>query len=248
MSKLIKAEWYRFTHSGIMFKVLVFLSFFSLLMHYVSDPKFMERTLCANMITYTSVLGVTLCMFLGTVIAATLGVFYNNRTGFYEIMDGSSPSEIILSKLIVYVPSSVVAIFVPMGILSAVVYIKNGAGEGLNLPIYYSMVLVKVVHIISIVVFATLIFKSLLGAAIPYIRFLIFEVMGFEMLIMALPHNETIRNIAHCFPAYQISYSLNNLSGDCGELVLKFIISFVVEIPLLYIITYVGYKKKWFIK
>ncbi len=248
MSKLIKAEWYRFTHSGIMFKVLVFLSFFSLLMHYVSDPKFMEHTLCENMISYTSVIGLVLCMFLGTVIAATLGILYNNRTGFYEVMDGNSPSEIILSKLIVYVSSSVVAIFVPMGIISAVVYIKNGVGEGLNLPIYYSMIFIKVLHIVSIAVFASLIFKSLLGAAFPYVRFLILEMMGFEMLIMALPHNETIRNIAHCFPAYQINYSLNLLTGDCGDLVLKFILSFVIEFSVLYILTHISFKKKWFIK
>ena len=248
MSKLVKAEWYRFTHSGIMFKAFVFLTFFSFLIHYVNDPKFLEHTLCENMISYTGVIGLVLCMFFGTVIAATLGILYYNRTGNYEIMDGNTPSQIIISKLIVYISSSMVAVFLPMGIISVIVGVKNGIGEGLNLPIFYSMIFIKVLHIVSIAVLSALLVKSLLGAAIPYIRFLIFELMGFEMLIMAFPFNETIREIAQCFPGYQVNYSLNLLTGDCGELVLKFIISFVVEIPLLYIITYVGYKKKWFIK
>lgn len=248
MSKLIKAEWYRFTHSGIMFKVFIFMTFFSFLMHYINDPRFLEHTLCENMVSYSSVIGLVLCMFLGTLIAATLGMLYHNRTGNYEIMDGNTPSQIILSKLIVYISSCMVAVFLPMGIISVIVGMKNGIGEGLNLPLFYSMIFVKVLHIASVAVLSTLILKSLLGAAIPYIRFLIFEIMGFEMITMAFPSNTTIREIAQFFPAYQVNYSLIQLTGDCGELVLKFILSFVVEIPLLYIVTYVGYKKKWFVK
>ncbi len=249
MTKLIRAEWYRFCHSGMFLVILLAGSLLGVFMSCMNDADiaaFLKLPFDMALTGLSLGMQSGLCIIVASIVAAACGIPFSNRTAYYEVMDGASISSIILSKLVVYVGAAGVSFLLPFWLLCAWLIVHNGMGEFHALPEFAVMVTVVFLHVITFCVFITQIMKSLAGAIFPYIRFMIIEMLGLEMIMMQEGSRESLRGIYEWFPLGQIN-ALAAMEYPAA-LLMKTIVSFVLEFVILYSIAYVTYRKKLFVK
>ncbi len=253
MTRLIRAEFYRVTHSGIFLYIIIGVSLLSLLMGTLdsgSMEDFLDLTLNDARSSLTVTMQMGICMMLSTVIAACCGIGYQNRTSYYEVMDGNSVSSILMSRLLVYVPLTMVTFLLPLFAMLNYLVQNNGVGEFHAMPEYFIVVLCIFLRVISFAVLSTMCFKSLLGAAMPYVRYMTMEMLGFELLLTAtLTEPEKLKfctSLYEWLPMGQLTaLSKAELPDD---LVMKAIVGMVVEVAVIYLLAYISGKKKAFLK
>ncbi len=245
MAKLIKAEWYRLRHSGNWLVYIIIMAVFSFSTVFLMDPKIHTRTLDMALYTFSESLTMSLT-YIATVVIAALAMIFNNRTGYYEVMDGNRISSIILSKVVVHGVLITALITIPAAVLFTYIGCANGVGDLPDAPVRLVLLFVIFLHVILSSILSTLTIKSLISAAIPYVRYMTFEYLGLTMLTLIYPENTLIAEISEWFPMMQCIYvSYNEL--DTGFIV-KVVASFVIETILMYIAAHVAYKKKNFRK
>lgn len=245
MAKLIKAEWYRLRHSGNWLVYIIIMAVFSFAMVFLIDPNIHTRTLDNAMGCYAEAFTMSLT-YIATVVIAALAMIFHNRTGYYEVMDGNRISSIILSKVVVHGVLITALIVVPIGVLFTYIGCANGIGDMPDVPVRLVLLFVIFLHVMLSSILFTLTIKSLISAAIPYVRYMIFEYLGLTMLTLIYPDNTLIAEISEWFPMMQCMY-VSYADIDTG-LIVKVIASFVIETILMYIAAHVAYKKKNFRK
>ncbi len=253
MTKQIRAEWYRLSHSSIFLPLIVIASLLSLGMaplNHGGFAEFFDASFDEALYSLIASLQLGLAMMITTLTAVACGMAYANRTAYYEIMDGNSVSSILMSRLLVYVPLTVVSFLLPFFGLCAYIYVQNGTVEYNDLPQFVIVTTCVFLRMVTFCILSTMLFKSLLGAAMPYLRYMTIEMLGFEMALAAVYDNQenynTLHNLYECFPMGQIMALGEQTISD--TLVIKAVVGLVVEFAMIYILAYVSGKKKLFLK
>lgn len=234
MTNLIRAEFYRLKHSSHLLTYIIGLCIFGVLIIFMNYPS--SDITRQNFVTAAPMGMVISLMAIGIAI----GRHYQNRTAFYEIMDGASAHKIILSRIFVYTLIMICFYFIPV----SVILIILGA---INDPFrFVSMLLIIFFRLLIFTVCICLTFKTGEGAILPYVRFMI-EIM--PMMIITGEDigisDDKLFSVLNWLPIFQC-YSLG---GEIGNtLIIKIIVGFAVEAAVMYALAYTSHRKKWLIK
>lgn len=247
MNKLIKAEYYRSMRSGIYFPIFVIFGLGSLFM-----PSLMGGlegdmdNLYFHLMNYSQGAGLMLVSYVCIVMAAMLGNMYQNRTYYYEIMNGESTHNIILSKLAVYGSYAFAVLIVPAVIYHVIIGVDRGTG-GMKSP-WLAAVLGTVImlNVAFFTVFLAMLVRHLVAGVIVMYTYSMGVTMGYMMFTeMGAPEaNEKIERIFNLFPQVQI-LNLAQLEYK-REYIVSVIGSLIVTFALMYTLTYISYKRKNF--
>ncbi len=253
MTRLIRAEWYRLSHSSIFLPLIVFVSLLSLGMaplNHGGSAEFFDASFDEALYSLTASLQLGLAMMITTLTAVACGMAYANRTAYYEIMDGNSVSSILMARLFVYVPMTIVSFLLPFFGLCAYIYVQNGTVEFADLPQFVIITTCIFLRMVTFCILSTMLFKSLLGAAMPYLRYMTIEMLGFEMALASCFDDKemlkSIQGIYECLPMGQLMALGEQTIPD--TLVIKAVVGLVVEFAIIYILAYISGKKKLFHK
>ncbi len=250
MCKLIKAEFYRMTHSGIYFFLLLLVSTFPILFSITSLYNIENESLLAYVSIYCEAAGFMIPAFLGVIISATLCNMYQNRIYYYELMNGENTHKIILSKLAVYNIISIVFVIIPAIIFIAVLGADAPAGSMENVGLTIFLGCIAVFNVTCTTIFISMIVRHILGASMLFYMFNM-GIMTVSTFTIEIAYDgdvsktiKTINKILEFFPSIQLTKLAQPEYSD--SFILKVILGFVVTFTALYSLTYISYKKKNF--
>lgn len=234
MSNLIKAEYYRLKHSSNFLISIIGLCILGVLLIFINntDSGFTRQSAVSAAPT-----GMVIAL-MGAGIA--IGRHYQNRMGFYEIMDGVSAHRIIWSRICVYTPLMICFYFIPVS------FILMAFDIGSYPVRFLTMLLIIFLRLLMFTICVCLIYKTGEGAIFPYFRF-IAEIM--PMMLIAEEEisisNAKLISVLNWLPVFQC-YSLG---GEIDStLMMKIIVGFLVEAAVMYALAYTSHRKKWLIK
>lgn len=243
MNRQIKAEWYRMIHSGHFFGFFLFISVLITGIPFIVNPDFAKQDLLENLSAYGEILPMVIGAVVCTFLAVLLSMRFNNRTAYYEIMDGARPASIIWSKLLVYCPLALALTAMQFGIFMLVIGLSNGVGTMKNPALFALLFLIVILHLFSVTVLMSLLAQHSIGSALPYARFLMLEELGALILLDSNPEKtDSISKLLNWLPMLQLQELVQPSYSNL--FVVQVIVSFAVEFAVLYGITYMVYKKK----
>lgn len=233
MTNLIKAEFYRIWHSSRLLIYIIGLCIFGAYTSFMSDSLDITR----QSFVAAAPMGMVISLMAAGIV---IGRHYQNRTAYYEIMDGVSFHNIILSRICVYTPFMVGFYFIPV---SAILIFFDGSTELIR---FLLLLLIIFLRLLIFAVCVCLVFKTRDGAILPYVRFMI-EMM--PMMIIAGEEvsisDDKLFSALNWLPFFQC-YSLG---GEIeNTLIVKIIVGFVVEASVMYALAYMSHRRKWNIK
>lgn len=247
MNKLIRAEFYRSTRSGIYFPIFVIFGLVPLILPFILQDEVPENNLFFYYLTnYSNGSGFMISGYMGIIMAVMLGNMYQNRTFYYEIMDGADTHHIILSKLAVYNTFSAAVLIIPAILVFTAVGIQEGT-DIIEKP-WLTAVLgaVIILNFTCVNVFISMLVRHMISGAILTYAYS----MGISMSYM-IACDEALGNPSEAkerffsiFPQVQImKLAQPEYSTD---FIISVVVGFIVTFALLYALTYMSYKRKNF--
>lgn len=242
MRNMIKAEWYRIVHSGIL-KWILFALVMSPTLYILSDMTFYKQNVSEIMILSSTVVSMMLPLVICAPISFAIGSLYKNRTFYYEIMNGYSTRKILLSKVILYVSIMFIGILVLNILFFGIMGAINGVGDIIDyIPVRFLLLSVIVLHIIIESVLLSTLAKKSSAVTIVILRFMIFDNIIQIVLLLISRGSDEFKSVASWFVLTQINLVLVGAEINT-ELVLGIVLSFIIECVLWYICSYNFYKK-----
>lgn len=239
MNNLMKAEWFRLRHSGNCLLILLFLGMCAVMLQY-SGSDGLEIT--AEMFFVHSSMGMAIAV--GGITALIAGTF-NNRLVNYEIMQGTPPEIMVLSKMLMSLMLVTAVYFLPTALL--LVIFDRGS---ITLP----MMLLTFICTAKLTVTAmgiNIILKDATGTVI-FIFGLAFQSMPLVIL------QNVLKIDAEKFTPYLTSTQLMIIGNmnivdldelsmplDMAHIEIKVIASFIVMTAVITAIAYKSLKNKW---
>ena len=171
MFNLMRAELYRFKNSGGYLIFMIAASILGLSLLFVNEgihTKFEFALMLANtaQLSYNMVL-----LTCGTLLTIFIGVSYNNRMCYYELMSGNSPHRIILSKVLSTGIISALIMYIPTAAVLLAAYIHSGKGQIDNPMMVFLILFIITLHTtISFILYTMLGRNLVIASFIPYIR------------------------------------------------------------------------------
>ncbi|MBR2176336.1 MAG: hypothetical protein IJ861_05255 [Clostridia bacterium] len=244
MNKLMKAEWYRLTHSGNLKKWGILLFFAVMLMPFLLHLGRYDKDLFTNIIecdiTQLYVMLMTICP---VIVGVFVGMAYLNKTAYYEVMAGNSPADIILSK--VFVDGMIVWLIVQVSSSIYYIYVvlANGTGGIEQFGMRYLLISITLLHLCLSGVLITTAFRDMAGAVIAFIRFVMVDA---SIVTVITAMNENNMDYNHGLVNIFITMKFTNIiyNDIDTSLILCVIIPFVAEILFWFAISYFTMKKK----
>lgn len=244
MIKQIKAEWFRMRTSGYNFYYLgVLLIFMSL--YLISDSgENLNQPLVVSLQTFSRQ-GVAVMLLMSIMVIVLFGNKYQNRTYYYEIMNGTCTHKIIISKIVTYIFYVLLMFVVPNVIMCTIIGIMNGTGECGNFVPMVVIFCIITVRFVTEAVLATMIVRrmlpaciimflvSLIGIAVPLIAGEWLEASN-DVLSKLLDCSVHVQILKLCQPEYSVSF------------IITVIVSFLMETAVLYGLAWGSYKRKNF--
>ena len=184
MNRLTRAEFYRFLHSGAVFRILLLCCLGLFLFPMAQDLEFMSQNFADNL-GNIAVSFMMFTMFVPLVITIAVANNYTKKTAYYEVMAGNRIWSIIGSKLAVEGVLVGIIVFVAMTGLGAIVAAKNGMGKVESMGVRMLLLFVICLHVTFVSVLIGMAVKNIVGAMVSYLRFSILEVL-IEMLLPLL--------------------------------------------------------------
>ena len=226
MNRILKADWYKLSKHKKIIIYFVLLSILYLSINYIdgeSHTSYFEM-LCTE--------SSGLIMMILSIVAAvfTCTGFFDN-TAFYEVMTGNSIHKIIVSKLTViclYVSTTYMILYLAANFIYNTIYDKSNPKD-----YFVSLVLLYVIFLHCSLIGVMGVLASRQPAGIAEL---------FLMIVGLFP--EKCSGIS----LWSIQMQFFQLASDSisTELVLKIIVSTIIELAIWYVISYIGYKKKKF--
>ena len=244
MNKLIKAEFYRVSHSGIFLKIFIIMGLFPLLMVFVSLSDLDEINMFSVLTTYSQGGGFLISGYVGIILSAMISNMYQNRTYYYEIMDGASTHHIILSKIIVYDIISAAVLIIPT-ILTFIVMGNSypmGGLEEIGTTVFLGILIIM--NIVNCTIFITMLIRHILGGPVLNYTLGIFPMMIYLTLPQLIDNHKKITDVLSFLPYTQITEFVKPEYEN--SFIFKVVGTFVVCFAVLYALTYASYKKKNF--
>lgn len=244
MNRLISAEWYRARKSAHALRGTFLLIIFFVGMGFFDTYSYVDD------ITVIKGFGDFFGMFSAMNIYVTIAVgcifafSYENKLLHFDMMAGNKISHIILSKVIVLAPIITLFSTVCIAIASAIVASKIGIGD---MSIFVSDLLLFTCIDFRVIVSSILImtiFKGALGVGIIFVRFTGFDLFFAFIVSLLSDGSEIFRKILMTFTSVEYSCLNGTKLAFCDVVITVF--STIVEILVLYVLSYISHKKKAF--
>ena len=261
MNRLMKAEFYRFRHSGHFFWYVIIGTLFVAAIPFISYLDMLNQNLAVILGQEVDTVGamgntisadvsiMMILMVLPPVIAVVSGQLYNKgKLGYYEIMTGNKPVQVILSKICTdgmiffgLTAFALLGFYVYIGAVNGTGSIVNPAGK-----LIIEMILIAQITIGSVMIMMVM-KKPGAAGVMCYMRFLIFDSMGLPFL-MWLAGKLGLNKLAMHFSYMSIMNKMQiALHSDVDTtLVLHTVFGFIAEFILWYFIIYRTIVKKKF--
>ena len=245
MNRLIRAEWYRFLHSGAVFRILLLCCVALLLFPLAQDMNFMNQNLTENL-GNIAVSFMMFTMFVPLVVTIAVTNNYTKRTAYYEVMAGNKIGHMIGSKLVIEGLLVGILVYVAMISLGVVVALKNGVGNSKQWGVNALLLFVICLHVTFVSVLIGLAVKNIAGAMVTYLRFAVLELI-IEMVLPLLEIKEILS--AEACKTVQKAFLMNQLSAAfmpeiASDLVYWIVGCFVAEVVFWWLIVYYTMKKR----
>ncbi len=244
MTKLIKAEFYRVTHSGIFLKVFILVGLFPLALPFTAMADMEEVNLHSILLIYAQMGGIVMSELVGIMLSAMISNMYQNRTYYYEIMDGANTHHIILSKLIVYNCISTAVLIIPAIITFAITGNCYPIGDLKQLWLTVILGIIIILNFTCFTIFITMLIRHSLGGPILVYTLGTLPTFVYMLLSELSDKYKWVTDILSYIPQTQLmefvkpEYETN--------FIVKVIGGFVVCFAVLYTLTYISHKKKNF--
>lgn len=246
MNRLVKAEWYRISHSSNLIKWIIFICIILFIMPAMTDIRFYEKDVSQNLFILSDVTTIFGTIFTVVLISICIGISYQNKMAYYEIMEGHSIANIIFSKLLLYISIMVSGVAVPYGIFLAVMAWKNGVGESDKILLRIALLLIIYIHICAVSVLITTSVRYMVAAVLVFLRFDVLESI-LIMIPLAISEFTELKSIHagrisewFVMPQYQ-----EVLKGRIDTYIIAAVIlSFLLECAFWFAVSYAGMKKK----
>lgn len=244
MNRLIRAEFLRIskTYHLLLWYILLF-AVLAVIM--IVDAGFDFEGNAAESLPLITANAVSVFMFAPVIIAVMFAFGYASKMLSYEIMAGEKTGKILLSKLIAVVPLltfvMVLACFIPILYFG----VRNGFGDGKMVAEKLALIAVIFLRVVCSSVLIMMIFKSFIGVAFVYVRFLVdaFYLLGLQVADLNVSE-KTMEKLSLC--GSLSSFSLLGTTETDGGVVAVIVGSCVVEILIWYVLSYISYERKWF--
>lgn len=244
MNKLISAEWYRARKCNHLFRwTLIVMAFFTYIGFYESGILDDNLTVTQG---FAGIVGTTSAglVYISLIIAASLAISYENKLLHFDMMAGNKISHIIISKVIVMAP--VTTLFMSLCIGACALYgaSKTGVGDVKLLLEYIGIYTCINFRLITVSLLIMTIFKGVIGVLVVFVRVTLIDMIPMVILSMMIEDGHSVSDFAKVISSMQYSY----LNGEPleGKFVALVIISMVVEIIVMYVLSYISHKKKLF--
>lgn len=259
MNRLMRAELYRFRHSGHYFWYVIFGTLFVAALPFISYIELLNQNLAVILGMEVDTVGtmgntisadvsiMMIIMILPPVIGVISGQLYNKgKLGYYEIMTGNKPSQIILSKvftigLIFFALTSfaLLGFYVYIGVANGTGSVANPAGK-----MILEMILIAQMTICSVMIMMVM-KKPGAAGVICYVRFLLFDSMGLPFL-MWLANKMELPELAEQFAYMSIMNKMQMVlhANIHRMLVLHVVFGFIAEFIIWYYVIYRSLVKK----
>ena len=244
MFNLIRAELYRFKNSGGYLYFMILAAIISTGTAFLTngvETSFDFTIMLSNVtqLSYNMVL-----LSCGTLLTIFIGVSYNNRMSYYEIMGGNPPHKIILAKTLSIGFISAVIMYVPTAILLIASYIKSGKQTIDNPLMVFIILFVITLHTtFSFILYSMLGRNLVIASFIPYARLGIMDLIVY-MLIFQEFSEHADNKLLYITTNSQMAHLLT-MTGD-NKLLYIVLITSAVECAALYILVYLVYKNRKF--
>lgn len=249
MVRLLRAEWFRVRNSCHYPRWAALIWIILVLLPIVASFAYDEITVAKYMGLINEVVVLFIALFIGAFISVCIGMNYQNKTAYYEIMEGNTISTMIISRVIVYVTFMTCGLCTLFGIAVGILSMVNGIGEINKLPLRFILFVIIIIHICIV--------SSLIAISIRSLAALVFILLRFEVLegicTMILPviligelnFKETaVQNISNWFILSQLDQVL--IGTVDVTFVMIVIASLFVEGIFLYIVAFSSMKKREF--
>ena len=243
MNKFLKAEFYRSIRSGLFFPILVFFGLFPWVTTALNASLMEEKDLFSILFLHSQGGGI---VFWYLVISLMLGNAYQDRTYYYEIIDGANTHKIILSRLVVYNTFTTAILIIPAIIVFSIIGATTGLGDMESPWVAAILGSVIILNLNNLTVLITMIIRRMLGGAVLLLTLNMFSVTIYELL--SYEENSKVQEFVakllgylpqiQIFTFVQPEYSVKYICEVIG--------SFIVMLVLFYSLTYISYKKKNF--
>lgn len=255
MIRLIKAEWYRLMHTGVL-KYFVLVCLMLPVMTMMTDLNWYKMTLSENMLLFAQNTSMMMPMILAIAISIPIGQSYQNKTAYYEVMDGRKTHEIILSKVVLYTLIFFVGITVTFGAYFGALGIINGVGDMSDILLRFILAEVIIIRICVVSVLIYMLVKHIIGLVMAILRFMLLD----SIMIMIMMPADFYSDSASA-SASELAAISNQSSSDWfitgqmtkifsvnidSKLILIIFISLILEVAFWYILTHISYKRKMF--
>ena len=248
MNRLIRAELYRLRHTGHLFWYAILLPMLFIFMPYILCMDLMDKPLDKS-IESLGTICVLVFNFFPALAAGIAGQLFNRgKLGYYEVMAGNKPSQIIMSKIFsdgvffsVIYTVCVSAFYVFLGI-------KNGVGTITHPLIRLALFAIIMTHLVVTSIMIMMASKKAVSAVVlSYIRFMVFDLSAIPAL--AFVADKLGFSGARDFIGRMLVF--NQLEMAAMEPVninttLHIILGFIGEFIFWYIIVYRGIIKRHF--
>ena len=244
MNKNIKAELFRLTHSGSIFRIYIVCGLLTAVLPVVILPDSMNQDLLTTVAEISEQLCMYIPLLIGTLIGIMASKYYHCRLYYYEIMDGAGIHRIILSKMAVYGIVSL-AVIIPSLVIFAIAGVRGGVGE-MKSPLLFGLIYAVIVfHIVIKITLYSMLIRNLIGGSLIAYALAIVEIMGFSLITeLELMKTATANRLFQWVPSIQLmlipqaEYSADYIIAVFGSLILG--------TAVLYSLVYTIYKKRLF--
>ena len=244
MLNMMRAELYRFKNSGNFLYLMIIVSILLQGITFSLDKNFFDLDLSTGLMTMTQITINMVLLACGTLLTVFIGISYNNRMSYYEIMSGNSPFKIIIAKTMTTGIISSVIMFIPTAVMLLISYLRNGKGEVENPAMVFDLLFVITLHTtISFVLYSMLGRNLVFASFVPYIRLGILDMIVFLLCVQEFSSVKDSK-LLYITTNSQMA-NLATRSGD-GKFFLLVLLSSIAECAVLYILVYFIYKKKKF--
>lgn len=251
MINLIKAEWHRLIHTGVL-KYFIFVCLMFPVIIIMTDINFYKMTVSENMFLFSQNSAIMVSAFLSVAISIPISLAYQNKTAYYEIMCGTKTHKILLSKAVIYTAIFIIGITFTFGVYFGILGIINGIGDMSEIPLRFILFMIVIIRICVASVFISMLMKHIVSIILVMLRFMMFDSLLLIILTPVSSYSDSDLDVSvigsQGVSDWLISGQMTKIfSADIdGKLVLMIIITAAFEIAIWYILTYISYKKKIF--
>lgn len=245
MIRLIKAEWYKLAHTGIL-KYFILACVMFPVMTMMTDLNWYKMTLSENIFLFSQNAAIMMPMFLAIAINIPISQSYQNKTAYYEIMDGRKTYQIIFSKIILYTLIFVVGITVTSGIYFSILGITNGVGDMSDIPLRFILFELTIIRVCIVSVLICMLVKNIIGVVIAILRFMMLDSLVVTIMTTS-DSGLTFANSQSASDWFVCGQIMKMFGADIdNRLILIIILTFILEIAFWYALTHISYKKRLF--